>query len=58
MGVVDAMRDVLLALCTGAVVGLIFGLVRIPPPAPQTWAGVAGIVGIVAAWWFVARYME
>ena len=60
MGVVggDNVKDVLLALCTGALVGLVFGLVRLPPPAPQTWAGVAGIVGIVAAWMLVARYVR
>lgn len=44
------MSAVLTALAAGIVVGVVFALVRVPPPAPQTAAGVAGIVGIVAAW--------
>lgn len=44
------MTTVLQALLLGAVVGLVFALARLLPPAPQAWAGVAGIVGIVAGW--------
>lgn len=44
------MREVVLALVVGAGVGVVFALARSVPPAPPTWAGVAGIVGIVAAW--------
>lgn len=44
------MNGVLTALLAGIVVGAIFGALRLMPPAPGTWAGVAGIVGIVAGW--------
>lgn len=44
------MIGVVQALLLGALVGLIFALARLLPPAPQAWAGVAGIVGIVAGW--------
>ena len=52
------MTEVLLALLVGLIVGAIFGGVGIVPPAPPTWAGVAGIVGIVAAWQAVSWLME
>lgn len=48
-------RDIAFALATGASVGVVFALARLVPPAPPTWAGVAGIVGIVAGWQVVAR---
>ncbi|HBV96221.1 MAG TPA: XapX domain containing protein [Desulfotomaculum sp.] len=40
------MKEVLLALVTGSVVGILFAVFRLPAPAPPTLAGVAGIVGI------------
>lgn len=51
------MRDVAVALAVGAVVGAVFALARSVPPAPATWAGVAGIVGIVAGWQIAARLL-
>lgn len=35
-----------LALVTGMVVGLVFGALELPIPAPPRLAGVLGIVGI------------
>lgn len=49
------MSAVLQGFLLGALVGLVFGLFNLAPPAPQTWAGVAGILGIVSAWWVVTR---
>lgn len=53
------MNAVLTALAAGIVVGAIFGALRLMPPAPASWAGVAGIVGIVAGWqligWLLAK---
>lgn len=53
------MNAVLAGLLAGAFVGVVFGVARLVPPAPPTWAGVAGIVGIVAAWqlvgWLLGR---
>ena len=51
------MADILLALLVGAVVGAVFALARVVPPAPQTWAGVAGIVGILLGWQLVSRWL-
>lgn len=45
------------ALCTGFVVGVVFALVGLPPPAPASWAGLAGIVGIVVGWHLIARWV-
>lgn len=52
------MNDILAGLLVGFVVGAIFAVVRLVPPAPGTWAGVAGIVGIVAGWQIVMALME
>lgn len=51
------MREVAIALLVGLAVGGVFALARSVPPAPQTWAGVAGIVGIVAGWQIVGRFL-
>ncbi|KQB91616.1 putative membrane protein [Geobacillus sp. PA-3] len=40
------MKEVVLALITGMVVGFLFTLSRLPIPAPPALAGVAGIVGV------------
>ncbi|TDC28490.1 DUF1427 family protein [Micromonospora sp. 15K316] len=50
------MKDALLALLTGLIVGVVFALLRLPIPAPPTLAGIAGIIGIflgfiVVGWW-------
>ncbi|MDA3129407.1 XapX domain-containing protein [Aliibacillus thermotolerans] len=40
------MKELLLALLTGAIVGFLFAWIRLPIPAPPALAGVMGIVGI------------
>lgn len=40
------MKEILLALITGFIVGIIFALLKLPIPAPPAAAGVVGIVGI------------
>lgn len=40
------MKEVILSLLTGAVVGFLFTLFRLPIPAPPALAGIAGIVGV------------
>ncbi|MDC3414958.1 XapX domain-containing protein [Aquibacillus sp. 3ASR75-11] len=42
------MKELILALLTGLVVGFIFAWIKLPIPAPPALAGVAGIVGIYA----------
>lgn len=40
------MAEVILALATGALVGIIFSVLKLPLPAPPVISGIAGIVGI------------
>ncbi|MFZ3589104.1 XapX domain-containing protein [Bacillus sp. DJP31] len=40
------MKEVILSLLTGTVVGFLFALLRLPIPAPPALAGVTGIVGV------------
>ena len=50
--------DVLWALGLGAVVGIVFGVARLLPPAPATLAGVAGIVGVWLGWVAASHFIE
>ncbi len=40
------MKEVILSLGTGLIVGIVFAVIKLPVPAPATVAGVAGIVGL------------
>jgi XapX domain-containing protein len=40
------MKEVVLSLVTGGIVGFLFALIRLPIPAPPALAGVTGIVGV------------
>ncbi|MBA2872806.1 XapX domain-containing protein [Anoxybacillus calidus] len=40
------MKEVILSLLTGMIVGFLFALLRLPIPAPPALAGIMGIVGI------------
>ncbi|BBW97909.1 XapX domain-containing protein [Geobacillus icigianus] len=40
------MKEIVLSLVTGMVVGFLFTLFRLPIPAPPALAGIAGIVGV------------
>jgi XapX domain-containing protein len=40
------MREILLSLLTGGVVGFVFALFKLPIPAPPVLSGVIGIVGV------------
>ncbi len=40
------MKEVVLSLLTGGLVGFLFALLRLPIPAPPALAGVTGIVGV------------
>lgn len=49
------MKEALLALLAGVIVGVVFKILRLPLPAPPVLAGILGIVGIyiggmIAAW--------
>lgn len=43
-------RDWIIALLSGAVIGFIFGKLKLPAPAPVSVAGILGIVGIALGW--------
>ena len=49
--------DILSSLLTGAAVGALFQLLRLPVPAPPVLAGVAGIFGIWLGAWLVRRLL-
>ncbi|MBM4761948.1 DUF1427 family protein [Bacillus sp. B15-48] len=40
------MKEVVLALVAGLIVGILFKFLRLPIPAPPVLAGVVGIVGV------------
>ncbi|WP_082034380.1 DUF1427 family protein [Cohnella kolymensis] len=40
------MKELILALVTGLIVGCIFKLLKLPLPAPPVLSGIIGIVGI------------
>jgi XapX domain-containing protein len=51
----DQVVEVLKAFVVGAVLGGIFMVLKLPIPAPPTFAGVAGIVGIFAGFLVVKK---
>lgn len=52
------LSDVIWALLLGVAVGVVFGIFRMVPPAPPTFAGIAGIVGIFLGWLIVSGIMD
>jgi XapX domain-containing protein len=40
------MKEIVLALLAGVIVGFIFKLIKLPLPAPPVMAGIMGIFGI------------
>ncbi|GED32862.1 XapX domain-containing protein [Brevibacillus centrosporus] len=40
------MKELLLATCCGAIVGMVFSIVKFPMPAPSSLPGVLSIFGI------------
>ncbi|MDO6446101.1 XapX domain-containing protein [Colwellia sp. 1_MG-2023] len=56
------MTEVLLALFAGAIVGILFSLIKLPLPAPPVLSGIAGIFGIylggMAYSWIIERFFS
>lgn len=56
------MTEVLLALLTGALVGVIFSVLKLPIPAPPVLSGIAGIFGIYLGGmgysWIIERFFS
>tara|TARA_Y100000588_G_scaffold112523_1_gene123349 strand:+ start:516 stop:686 length:171 start_codon:yes stop_codon:yes gene_type:complete len=40
------MQEILLALFTGFIVGVLFSFLKLPIPAPPVLSGIMGIVGV------------
>ncbi len=40
------MRDLVVSLLVGVAMGVVFGVMRLPVPAPATLSGVIGILGV------------
>jgi len=45
------------ALILGIIVGAVFALFKMPVPAPATFAGVLGIVGLYGGWTIVDKLL-
>ncbi len=54
---VGRVKEILLTTLTGAGVGVIFALFKLPVPAPPVFAGVMGIVGLWLGYGLVGRFM-
>jgi XapX domain-containing protein len=54
----ETARDLILALVTGTIMGGIFSLMRLPVPAPQSLAGVVGILGIFLGYLLVKMFVK
>ncbi|MDO6427750.1 MULTISPECIES: XapX domain-containing protein [Thalassotalea] len=56
------MAEIALALFAGALVGLIFSVIKLPLPAPPVISGIAGIVGIYLGGtlyhWIIERFFS
>lgn len=52
------MREWILALLAGLIVGALFKLLKLPLPAPPVLPGVLGIVGIYLGGILVQRVMD
>lgn len=50
------MKELVLALLAGGVVGVIFGKVGLPIPAPPNFTGLMGIAGIMIGYMIVTKF--
>ena len=49
------MKDIILTTITGIGVGTVFGIFKLPVPAPPVFAGVMGIVGLWIGYMLVGK---
>lgn len=52
------MKEIVLALLAGVIVGFIFKLIKLPLPAPPVLAGIMGIVGIYCGGLLADRILQ
>ncbi|MFZ8845951.1 MAG: XapX domain-containing protein [Candidatus Hydrothermia bacterium] len=46
------MKEIIFSFLTGFITGFIFSFLKLPIPAPQSLAGIMGIVGIFLGYFF------
>jgi XapX domain-containing protein len=46
------------SLILGGIVGSIFAIFKLRPPAPDQLAGIFGIFGIFIGWWIVSQIIN
>lgn len=51
------MKEILLTTITGAGVGAVFALFKLPVPAPPVFAGVMGIVGLWIGYALIIKFI-
>lgn len=51
------MKEIVLSILTGALCGVVFGLFKLPVPAPPVFAGVAGIIGLWVGFSLVSKLL-
>lgn len=56
--IIMMIKEILLSLISGVLVGAIFAAIKLPIPAPQTFAGVMGIAGIFLGYLLVKLYIK
>jgi XapX domain-containing protein len=49
---------ILQGILVGLAIGVVFGFLRLQPPAPPTLAGVLAIVAIFAGWWLASAALS
>tara|TARA_Y100001970_G_C13458938_1_gene474142 strand:- start:191 stop:382 length:192 start_codon:yes stop_codon:yes gene_type:complete len=42
----------------GAIIGGIFSILRFKPPAPETFTGIMGIIGIFLGWNIISFFLN
>lgn len=56
------MVEILAALATGALIGVIFSFLKLPLPAPPVLSGIVGVLGIYLGGqgyqWLLERYFS
>lgn len=51
------MIEALYSFIVGSILGGVFALLHLPLPAPITWAGVIGIIGVVAGYKLITTWL-
>ena len=50
--------NVILSLLTGLMAGIVFGFLKLPIPAPPSFGGLLGIVGLTIGYLITREYVK